>query len=472
MTNPLNLEVSARDFSLEDTERYCQLVADRLSDSEKYAYVRTFGCQQNESDSQRIRGLLSQMGYRLTDDPEQADVLIFNTCAIREHAENRVFGNVGELKHLWEKKRNLIVGLCGCMMQQERVVARIRKQYPFVNLIFGTFVLPKLPEFIFRLLNGEKRVVDLTGSGGTNEDLPVHRENALKTWLPIMYGCNNFCTYCIVPYVRGRERSREADTVVAEAESLIKQGYKELTLLGQNVNSYGKDLETPVTFAELLRRIDRIPGDFVLRFMTSHPKDCTKELIDTVADSTHIAPQLHLPVQAGSDKILQAMNRHYDRGKYLSLASYAREKIPNLTLTTDIIVGFPGETEADFEETLTLVEAVEYDSMFAFCYSIRPGTPAADMENQVPHKDKTRRFARLMALHESIAKKRNARLMGQTLRVLIDGTSDRDGWMTARTPGNLLLEVQAPPCRIGTFAMVTVTEVHAWQLKGTLNETE
>lgn len=470
MKQPTPLSALTPETLSADTQKYCDLVADCLSDSEKYACVRTYGCQQNESDSQRIRGLLSQMGYLLTDDPAKADVLIFNTCAIREHAENRVFGNVGEVKHLREKNKNLIVGLCGCMMQQERVAQRIRKQYPFVDLIFGTFVLPKLPEYIFRILNGEKHIVDLSGSGGTNEGLPVHRENNLKTWLPVMYGCNNFCTYCIVPYVRGRERSREADTVVAEARSLIEQGYKEITLLGQNVNSYGKDLPQAVSFAELLRRIDEIPGDYILRFMTSHPKDCTFELIDTIAGGRHIAPQLHLPVQSGSSRILKAMNRHYDREQYLSLAAYAREKIPHLTLTTDMIVGFPGETEEDFADTLSLVQEVGYDSMFAFCYSPRPGTTAAEMENQIPHEIKTDRFARLMALQEIIAKERNTHLVGQNMRVLLDGVSSREGKLTARTPGNLLIEVEAPACFVGTFADITVTESHAWQLKGSLQK--
>ena len=449
-----------------NTEQTCDLVADFLSDRERFAYVRTYGCQGNEADSERIAGLLSRMGYTITDDPQKADFLLFNTCAIREHAENRVFGNVGEIKHLLEKKKDLIVALCGCMIQQERVVERVQKQYPFVRLMFGTFNIPKLPAYVYRLLHGEKRIVDLSGEGGTNEGLPVCRADKIKAWLPIMYGCNNFCTYCVVPYVRGRERSREADAVLTEAKELIDAGYKEITLLGQNVNSYGKDLETPVSFAELLRRLDALDGDFLLRFMTSHPKDLTSELIDTIAAGKHIAPQLHLPVQSGSTRVLHEMNRRYTRERYLSLAKEAREKIPHLTLTTDIIVGFPGETEEDFADTLSLVKEVGYESMFAFCYSPRPGTPAAGRTDQIPHQTKTRRFAELMALQERIAQERNARLVGQTMRVLIDGVSSREGYLTARTPGNLLIEIEAPACKIGTFADITVTEARAWQLKG------
>jgi len=450
------------------TEDFCSLVAEKISDRERFAFVRTYGCQGNEADSERIRGLLVRMGYRLTEDVNAADVLIFNTCAIREHAENRVFGNIGEIKRLKEKNKHLIVGVCGCMIQQERVVERLTRQYPFVNLLFGTFVLPRLPEFIFRLLSGEKRVVDLSGEGGTNEGLPVCRASRLKAWLPIMYGCNNFCTYCIVPYVRGRERSRSADTVVSEAQELIREGYKEITLLGQNVNSYGKDLENPVSFAELLRRMDNLPGDFLLRFMTSHPKDCTEELLSVMATGKHIAPQLHLPVQSGSTRILREMNRRYTREQYLSLALKARELMPQLTLTSDIIVGFPGETDDDFADTLRLLDEVKFDSLFAFCYSPRPGTPAAERSDKIPHEVQSARFAVLMQKQEQIAKERNAALLGKNLRVLFDGVSDRDGYLTARTPGNLLIEVQAPVSLVGSFANITVSEAHAWQLKGTL----
>ena len=454
----------------EMTEKYCELVSTKLGGEIKYAYVRTYGCQQNESDSERIRGLLIACGYVITEDMSKADIVVYNTCAIREHAENRVFGNVGEIKHLKEKKKELIVALCGCMTQQERVIARLRKQYPFVNIIFGTFVLEKLPEFVWRCINGQKHVVDISGETGTNEGLPVCRESKIKAWLPIMYGCNNFCTYCVVPYVRGRERSRDPETVISEVRELINSGYKEITLLGQNVNSYGKGLENGINFAELLRRIDEIEGDYILRFMTSHPKDATKELIDTIANGKHIAHQLHLPVQSGSTRILSLMNRRYTREDYLSLAKYARERIPDLTLTTDMIVGFPSETEEDFLDTLSLVREVKYDSMFAFCYSARPNTPAAEMEEQIPHEIQSGRFARLMELQEEIAFERNQRLVGKEMRVLCDGKSTRENKLTARTEGNLLIEVEAPEEKIGSIVKIKVDSARAWQLTGVMLE--
>ena len=451
-------------------EEYCALVYEKICQSEKYAFVRTYGCQQNESDSQRIRGLLEKMGYTVTFDMQKADIVIFNTCAIREHAENRVFGNVGEIKHLKETKKDLIVGLCGCMIQQERVVERVRKQYPFVNILFGTFVLERLPQYVYRVLCGEKHIVDISGDGGTNEGLPAYREDRIKTWLPIMYGCNNFCTYCIVPYVRGRERSRDPETVGNEARELINAGYKEITLLGQNVNSYGRGLSTDVDFPDLLRRIDEIDGDYIIRFMTSHPKDATDKLIETIASGRHIAPQLHLPVQSGSDRILKALNRVYTREQYIDFARRVRERIPHITLTTDIIVGFPGETEEDFADTLSLVKEVGYESMFAFIYSPRPGTPAAKMDGRVPHEVSTRRFKELMDLQEEIAQERNKNLVGKDMRVLIDGYSERNGRLTARTPGNLLIEIETDKPLIGEFADITVTEARAWQLVGKIKE--
>ncbi len=448
---------------------YCDLLAARNAPGAK-AYVRTYGCQQNESDSEKIRGMLAAAGYSVTEDAGDADVLVYNTCAIREHAENRVFGNIGEIKHLRERRKDLIVVLCGCMTQREQTAERVRRQYPFVNIILGTFVLPRLPEYIWRCLNGEKHITDLSGSGGTNEGLPVLRESRIKAWLPVMYGCDNFCSYCVVPYVRGRERSRAPGTVEAEARRLVEDGYKEITLLGQNVNSYGKGTGEGVNFAGLLRMVDGIDGDFIIRFMTSHPKDATDELIETVASGKHIAPQLHLPVQSGSDRILAAMNRRYTAEKYLSLVSRARERIPGLTLTTDVIVGFPGETEEDFLDTLALVREAEYDSMFAFCYSPRPGTPAAEMDGQVPHEVKTERFARLMSLQEEIAQRRNLNLVGRKMRVLLDGVSSRAGRLTGRTPGNLLIEVEAPESMVGTFADIIVDSARAWQLTGALEE--
>ena len=431
------------------------------------AYVHTYGCQQNVSDSERLQGLLLEMGYSLAGAPEDADLILYNTCAIREHAENRVFGNVGALKAIKARRPGMKIGLCGCMLQQEHAVQRILEKYPFVDLIFGTHVLHRLPEFLYRLLTGEKRVVE-TGTEDTaiHEGLPVHRDGRIKAWLPVMYGCDNFCTYCVVPYVRGRERSRAPEAVEREARALVQAGYREITLLGQNVNSYGKGFSEPCGFPALLRRLDALEGEFWLRFMTSHPKDATRELIDTMAAGRHIARQLHLPVQSGSDRVLAAMNRRYTAERYLSLVRYAREAMPSLTLSTDIIVGFPGETEEEFRETLALVKEAQYDSMFAFLYSPRPGTPAEKMENQVPHEVKTRRFAELMQLQEEIAKAKNRRLQGQRLRVLPDGVQPHQpGFLTARTEGNIFVNLAASPDRIGRFTEVEITSAHAWMLK-------
>lgn len=331
---------------LEKQKNYAQMVHTVLSariENQPKAFVHTYGCQGNVADSERIKGMLREMGYAFTESEDEADLILFNTCAIREHAEDRVFGNVGALKN--KKKRNpgCVVALCGCMMQQSQVAERIRNSYRFVDLVFGTHVIHRLPEMLYKVLSTGTRVFELPESDGViAEGLPVSRDSAFKAWLPIMYGCNNFCSYCIVPYVRGRERSRDPETVINEARELIKAGYKEITLLGQNVNSYGKDLEKPVSFSELLRSINAIEGDFIIRFMTSHPRDCTHELLDTMARCEKVARHLHLPFQSGNDRVLKAMNRHYDRAKYLELISYAKEKMPDISLTSDVIVGFPG----------------------------------------------------------------------------------------------------------------------------------
>lgn len=448
---------------------YISEVNSIISPLERYALVHTYGCQQNVADSERIKGMLIMMGYKLTEDINKADLILYNTCAIREHAENRVIGNVGALKKLKEKKRGLIVALCGCMMQQDRIADIIKEKYPFVNILFGTHVIHRFPEFVFKILTGEKRVFcNPDSEGEIFEGLPIKRDSDLKAWVSIMYGCDNFCTYCVVPYVRGRERSRKPEDVIGEVKELINKGYKEITLLGQNVNSYGKKFAKPYTFAQLLREIDSIDGDYIIRFMTSHPKDASRELIDTIAESRHIAHQLHLPAQSGSSRILKAMNRHYDRESYIDLALYAREKIPDLAISTDIIVGFPYETEEDFKETLSLVERVRYDAMFAFCYSRRPGTPADKMDGQIEMSVKSERFARLMELQERVAMERNQNLVGKKLRVLIDG--QKEDKLTARTSGNILVEVAGDKNLIGQFKNIIITEAQAWQLKAEVTE--
>ena len=387
---------------------YCEKVATvlgvRFGDKAPLAFVHTYGCQGNVSDSERIKGLLIEMGYALCDDVEKADFILYNTCAIREHAEDRVFGNVGALKRLKSENPNLIIALCGCMMQQEHIAEKIKKSYPFVNLVFGTHVLHKLPELVSRVLCTGKRVFSVEQSDGViAEGLPTSRDSGENAWLPIMYGCNNFCSYCIVPHVRGRERSRKPEIILSEARDLISQGYKKITLLGQNVNSYGKGCDFNMNFSELIRRIDAMDGDFTFDFMTSHPRDCSFELLDALAESKHFCGHLHLPVQSGNNRILREMNRHYTREHYLELIRYAKERIKNVDITTDIIVGFPGETYEEFLDTVSLVKEVKYGSMFTFIYSPRKGTPAAELPDPFTKKEKTAWFMELLKVQEDIA---------------------------------------------------------------------
>ena len=353
---------------------YIDAVARLLGDKRPKAYTHTFGCQQNEADTERIRGMLSEMGYEMTDTPDEADFILFNTCAVREHAEDRAFGNVGALRHLKKDRPGIVIAMCGCMAQQEKNVEKIKKSYPQVNLLFGTHALWRFPSLLYRVLTEKKRVFDIGGEDDIAEGLPVLRAKGAKAWLSIMYGCNNFCTYCIVPYVRGRERSRRPEEIEKELRELVAAGYKEITLLGQNVNSYGKDLGIDVDFADLLRRLNAVPGDFWLRFMTSHPKDASPKLFSAMAECDKVAKQLHLPFQSGSDEILHRMNRRYTAEHYKSLIADARSKMPDITLSSDIIVGFPGETEENFEDTLKLVQDTRFDLLFTFLYSPRTGT--------------------------------------------------------------------------------------------------
>ena len=390
-------------------EKVHTVLCARFGDKTPKAFVHTYGCQGNVADSEHIKGMLVEMGYELCNAPEEADIIIYNTCAIREHAEDRVFGNVGALKRLKSENPNLIIALCGCMVQQPHITEKLKESYPFVSLIFGTHVLHRLPELLSKVLCSGKRVFCIDNSDGViAEGMPNFRDSGENAWLPIMYGCNNFCTYCIVPYVRGRERSRDIKTVLFEAKQLINQGYKKLTLLGQNVNSYGKDSETGVDFSELLKRIDAIEGDFTFDFMTSHPRDCSERLIDTLASSKHFCGHLHLPVQSGNSRILKEMNRHYTRERYLELVHYAKEKMPDIDLTTDIIVGFPGETYEEFLDTVSLVKEVEYGSMFTFIFSPRNGTRAAAMPDPVPKAEKSRWFSELLKVQEEIAARHKA----------------------------------------------------------------
>ena len=433
------------------------------------AYVETYGCQQNEADSERIRGMLAQSGYAIADEAEKADVVVMNTCAIREHAEQRVFGNLGALTHTKRRHPAQKIFLCGCMAGQEIVVNRIKNSYPHVDGVFSTHHLWQFPEILYRVLTGKKRVFFTEDEAGSiAEGLPQLRDQTLKAWVSIMYGCNNFCTYCIVPYVRGRERSRKMEDILAECREVIAAGAKEITLLGQNVNSYGKDLPEKVDFADLLAQIAKIPGQFLIRFMTSHPRDASKKLFDTMAAEPKIAKQLHLPFQSGSSRILKAMNRHYDRAHYLELVSYAKSVMPDLVLTSDVIVGFPGETEEDFEETLSLISQVHYDSLFTFIFSPRPGTPAASMEDPTPKEEKNRRFDALCALQNSISETIHSGYIGKTMTCLVDG-KDKD-LLTARTEGGRLVRFSGEDCLIGTFADITITGATTWSLTGRLNK--
>nr|WP_243268335.1 tRNA (N6-isopentenyl adenosine(37)-C2)-methylthiotransferase MiaB [Anaerotruncus colihominis] len=456
---------------MEYSRQVSELLAARY-DHPPAAYVHSFGCQQNQSDGEKIAGMLAQMGYGFTDAPEQADLVIYNTCAVRENAEDRVFGNVGALKSAKKRRAGMLIGLCGCMMQQQAVADKIKKSYPYVDLVFGTHALHTLPELLYRRLLGENRQFSTENARGEIiEGVPLRRAGTIKANLPVMYGCDNFCTYCIVPYVRGRERSRNPEDVLSEARALVGQGYRELLLLGQNVNSYGKGLSEPVNFAALLRRVNEIEGDFWIRFMTSHPKDCTHELIDTIAACNKVCRHIHLPVQSGSDRVLAAMNRNYTAAHYLELIDYARAHIPGVTFSSDIIVGFPGETRADFEQTLELVRRVRFSALYTFIYSPRPGTRAAEMEDPTPAADKSLWLRELLDAESDIRSGMQAAAVGTTLRVLAEGEGrSGDGWLTGRTQGNDIVEFTAPRAVIGSFADVAIERAQNWALFGRLKE--
>lgn len=434
------------------------------------AYVHSYGCQGNVSDGEKLKGMLADMGYGFCDQAEQADLVLFNTCAIRENAEDRIFGNVGALKRWKAQSPKHKLLLCGCMMQQPHIVEKLKQSYPYVDLIFGTHVIHQLPELLLSVLQQHKRVFYTPESDGViAEGLPIRRDGTLKAWVPIMYGCNNFCTYCIVPYVKGRERSRQPEAILAEVRQLVEQGYKEITLLGQNVNSYGKTLEHPISFAQLLTQIDAIPGDFRIRFMTSHPKDATKELFDVMAKSQKICHHLHLPVQCGSNRILQAMNRRYTVEQYLGLIDYARSVMPDISFTTDIIVGFPGETLEDFQGTMELLKKVRYDSLFSFIYSKRVGTKAASMPDDTPHSVKSDRLQQLLALQRTIGEEVLSEYVGKTLRILVDGAGKSgEGYLTGRTDQYLIVDFPGDSALIGQFVTVKITKALNWALLGEL----
>lgn len=434
-----------------------------------FACTRTFGCQMNARDSEKLRGILNQIGYEEAEEDE-ADFVIYNTCTVRENANTRVYGRLGQLKPRKKQQPHMMIGLCGCMMQEPEVIAKLKKSYSFVDIIFGTHNIYKFAELICERYEAGKMVVDIwEDTDKIVEDLPNERKYAFKSGINIMFGCNNFCSYCIVPYVRGRERSRKPEAIIREIERLVKDGVSEVMLLGQNVNSYGKTLDEPITFAELLRRIEKIEGLKRIRFMTSHPKDLSDELIEVMASSEKICKHLHLPVQSGSTRILKKMNRRYTKESYLELAEKIKKAVPDISLTTDIIVGFPGETEEDFQETLDVVRKVRYDSAFTFIYSKRTGTPAAAMEDQIPADVVKDRFDRLLSEVQSIASEVCAVHEGKDMEVLVESVSDHDASMvTGRMSNNLLVHFKGTKEMIGTYVTVHLTECKGFYYLGEL----
>lgn len=430
-------------------------------------YIETWGCQMNEEDSEKLSGMLLSIGYTRTEDIKEAGIIIYNTCCVRENAENKVFGNLGELKHLKKKNPNLIIAICGCMMQQEGMADKILNKFPHVNIIFGTHNSYKFPEYLNRVLTEGVQVKEIFNKEEEIvEGIPVDRKSDVKAFVTIMYGCNNFCTYCVVPYVRGRERSRKSEDIVNEIKDLISKGYKEVTLLGQNVNSYGKGLEEDIDFAKLLRLINEIEGLERVRFMTSHPKDLNKDVIMAIKECDKLCEQVHLPVQSGSDRILKKMNRHYTKEYYLDLVKTIKEEIPGVSLTTDIIVGFPGETEEDFLETLDLVNQVGYDSAFTFIYSRRNNTPADMMLNQVDDKVKHERFDRLVkAVNQGVINS-NKSYEGKTVEVLVEGLSKNDETkLTGRTRNGKLVNFTGE-AKSGDIVNVKVVRAQPFSLIG------
>lgn len=434
----------------------------------RLALTETYGCQQNENDTERIRGMLFEAGFEFTDDAKIADVVIYNTCAVRENAEQKVFGRLGILKHIKEERRDMVIAVCGCMVQQEHITEKIKSVHEHVDLVFGTHALYKMPELLYKAMHQKKTVVDIEPSDGAiAEDIPILRDDSKKAWVSVMYGCNNFCSYCIVPYVRGRERSRTPEAVLNEVKELVKNGCTEIALLGQNVNSYGKDLDIEIDFADLMRMVNEIEGVERIRFMTSHPKDLSDKLIQTIAECDKVCKQLHLPFQAGSDNILKQMNRKYTKAEYLEKIEKAKKAIPNLSLSTDVIVGFPTETNEDFEETLDVLRQVEFDNIFSFIYSRREGTPAAKLDFVLSEEEIHSNFNRLLEVQNEISKRKNEEYVGRIERVLVDGVSKNDeSTLSGRCDSSKIVNFKGDKSLIGKYIDVKITEAHTWSLNG------
>ena len=430
-------------------------------------FITTMGCQMNDHDSERIAGLLEAAGYYAAESLEAASLVLFNTCCVRENPENKLYGRLGEVKHLKEKKPNLIVGVCGCMVQQDVERERLEKSYPLVDLIFGTHNLHRLPELLEQVEAGQRVIEVWDEANETVEGTPTRRNDALRAWVNVTFGCDNYCSYCIVPYVRGRCRSREPQAVLEEITGLVRQGYREVTLLGQNVNAYGQDLSPAQDFADLLLAVNTIKGLWRIRFMTSHPRDVNPRMIQTLRELDKVCEHLHLPLQSGSSQILARMNRGYSKTQYLELVAVIREAIPDIALTTDIIVGFPGESDADFAETLDVVRKVRFDSAFTFVYSPRVGTPAAKMAEQVPEEIKRKRIMALVALQKQISAEVNATYLNKVVEVLVEGTSKNNpAVLASRTRTHKLVHVQGPQELVGKLIQVKIKEATPWTLSG------
>ncbi len=433
------------------------------------AYVRSFGCQQSVNDGERLKGVLLDVGFAITEKPAEADLILFNTCAVREHAEQRMYGNLGALKTLKEKKSSLVIGVCGCMAEEKSTVDKLRRSYPYVDLILGTNAADLLPQILAERLSTRKRALRLPPlREEVVEEVPLQRDSDTKAFLPIMYGCDNHCSYCIVPLVRGKERSRASADIIKEFHGLVEKGYKEITLLGQNVNSYGKGLAETIDFSDLLGLLCETPGDYKVRFMTSHPKDATRKMIDTMVQNKALCKHLHLPVQSGSNDILARMNRNYTAEEYLGLIRYAKEQCPEMTFSSDIMVGFPGESEQDFEDTLRLIKQVEFTQLFTFIYSKRPGTKAAELPDATPHAEKSQRIAQILETQQDILQRLAQPWLGQCFTALVEGPARTEGCVAARLDNNMLCEVPAQDIKAGSFVKVCVKELKGAMLAGEL----
>lgn len=446
---------------------YIDEIVEMTANVPKKAYVRSFGCQLNVSDGEKIKGLLKSMGCILIEDENDADIIILNTCAVRENAEDRVFGIVGSMKKLKELKPSLIIGISGCMTAQEHIAEKIKKSYPQVDFVVGTSALSSLPRLLAECMKGQKFGMDIAEYDDFSAVTEQVRDSSFKASVPIMFGCNNFCTYCIVPYVRGRERSRQSEDIIAEVKELVQNGYKEIMLLGQNVNSYGNDLGETNAFPKLLRELDKIEGDFIIRFMSSHPKDATKELIDAIFECGKVAKHLHLPLQSGSSDVLKRMNRRYTAEKYMETVELIRSKDPDFSLTTDLIVGFPNESDEDFQATLDIIKRVKFDNIYSFIYSKRSGTKAAEMEDITPDEVKSQRMRKLLEVQREISSENYRRFIGRKMRVLVDDISKkREGYIVGKSNEFIIVEFEGDKSLIGQFVDVEITDAMNWAVAG------